>query len=109
MPKLKNKHVAVKQLTEMACLLKESLDKKLGEWCETTIGRGELKETLGKRGERFKDVLSLALKKFHVKRFLDSDAEIQVEVEDYEKPILKVRRLKKNEDRVDFHKALKDS
>ncbi|MEM1583134.1 MAG: hypothetical protein QXF28_00430 [Nitrososphaerota archaeon] len=94
MPKLKNKNVAVRQVTRIATILRENLDSKLGEWNEAVIGRGELKDVLGKYGERLKDVFTLSLKKFNVNHFLDSDGEIEVIVEDFNKPVLKIRRLK---------------
>ncbi|MCL7402043.1 MAG: hypothetical protein LZ168_04570 [Thaumarchaeota archaeon] len=95
MPKLKSKNVAVKQVTKIATILKESLDSKLGEWSEAVIGKGELKDVLGRHGERLKDVFTLALKKFNVSHFLDSEGEVEVIVEDYDKPLLKIKRLKK--------------
>lgn len=95
MPKLKNKNAAVKQVTKIATILKENLDSKLGEWNETVVGKGELRDVLGRHGERLKDVFTLALKKFNVNHFLDSEGEIEVTVEDYDKPLLKIKRLKK--------------
>ncbi|MCS7126541.1 MAG: hypothetical protein NZ929_06515 [Aigarchaeota archaeon] len=95
MPKLKNKVAAVKQITKTAIILKECLDNKLGEWNEAVIGRGELREVLGRHGDRLKDVFTLALKKFNVKHFLDPEGEVEIIVEDYDKPLLRIKRLRK--------------
>ncbi|GEM_PF-2367305 len=95
MPKLKSKNAAVKQVTKIATILKENLDSKLGEWNEAVVGKGELRDVLGRHGERLKDVFTLALKKFNVSHFLDAEGEIEVKVEDYDKPLLKIKRLKK--------------
>lgn len=95
MPKLKNKSVAVTQITKIASILKDSLDGKLGEWDEAVIGRGELRDVLGRHGDRLKDVFTLALKKFRINHFLDPEGEVEVIVEDIDKPLLRIKRLKK--------------
>lgn len=94
MPKLRSKCAAVRQVTRIAMILKENLDEKLGEWREAVVGRGELRDVLGRHGDRLKDVFTLALRKFNVRHFLDPEGEIEVVVEDPDKPILRVRRLK---------------
>lgn len=95
MPKLKSKTAAVKQITKIATILKDSLDNKLGEWSEAVVGRGELKEVLKKHGDRVKDVFTLALKRFNVKHFLDPEGEVEIIVEDCDKPLLRMKRLKR--------------
>lgn len=94
MPKIESKEEAIRQVTHLAIMLRKLLDEKLGDWKETTVGRGEIEALMKKKGERAKDVISTALKKFGVKKFSDPEGEVLFIIEDYKKPVLRARKVR---------------
>jgi len=96
MPKIKSKEEAIKQVSRAAAVLKEALREKYGDdYDGRQIGRGDLKDVLGKYGDRFKDVVIGCVKKFGIRRFLDPEGEIMITVLDEKKPLFQVRKVKR--------------
>jgi len=93
-PKIKSKEEAIKQVSRCAAVLKKALIEKYGDdYDGRQIGRGDLKDVLGKHGDRFKDVVMGCVKKFGIKKFLDPEAEIMIIVLDEKKPLFQVRKI----------------
>jgi urease gamma subunit len=99
MPKMKDKGEAIRQMLYAATIIAYSLEKKgvFKNVDETVVGRGELRHILDKDrdGKGLLSLASMAAKRFDVRRVKTIDGKYLVEVIDVEKPLLKIRRLKK--------------
>jgi len=96
-PKMKDKEEAIRQMLYAASIIVRSLEAKgvFKNTNETTIGRGELRHTLDKDrdGKGLLSLMSMAAKKFQIKRITTVDERYEIIVLDVNKPLLKVRKL----------------
>ena len=99
MPKMKDKGEAIRQMLYAATIIAHSLEKKgvFKNVDETVVGRGELRHILDKDrdGKGLLSLASMAAKRFDVRRVKTIDGKYLVEVIDVDKPLLKIRRLRK--------------
>jgi hypothetical protein len=99
MPKMKDKGEAIRQMLYAATIISHALEKKgvFKNVDETVVGRGELRHILDKDrdGKGLLSLASMAAKRFDVRRVKTIDGKYLVEVIDVDKPLLKIRRLRK--------------
>ena len=91
MPKLKSKQKAI------AIIL--NLGREFTKLCEErgvdelTVGRGELKHMFNTGVRRGKDVITMALQRFVVNERIITQS-WEIEVKDWDKPVLRFRRIR---------------
>lgn len=98
-PKMKDKSEAIRQMLYAATIISQSLEKKgiFKNVDETVVGRGELRHILDRDrdGKGLLSLASMAAKRFDIKRIKTIDGKYEVEVIDVEKPLLKVRKVRR--------------
>ena len=94
---MKDKEEAIRQMLYAASIITKNLEAKgvFKNTNETVIGRGELRHTLDKDrdGKGLLSLMSMAAKKFQIRRITTIDERYEITVLDINKPLLKVRKL----------------
>lgn len=92
MPKLKHKRKALEMILGLGLEFSRVCDERGVD--EITVGRGELKHLLNIGVRRGKDLVTMALQRFVVADRITTPT-WEIEVKDWEKPILRFRRIRR--------------
>ncbi len=92
MPKLKSKRKALEMILNLGLEFSKLCEERGVE--EITVGRGELKHMLNIGVRRGKDLVTMALQRFVVAERITTSS-WEIEVKDWEKPILRFRRFRR--------------